>query len=111
MKKYTLFTALALSVCSTFTYAQPVSPPQVYPVMGSISRIQSKVIVIRDMQFPVLSTVKVFDKNGRKIEYADLKSGDRVGAKLLKLNNKNYVDSIHQIDTGSAAKSPVLPSK
>ncbi len=68
-----------------------------FTIYGQIVEVSNTHIGIDDGFYPFLSTVKLFDTNGKVEPISNLKIGDPVVIKILKLDNQKRVESIQRV--------------
>ncbi len=64
---------------------------------GQIDEVGSNYIVITDSKYKTLSVVKVFLANKKPGQMTDLKKGDFVKLKLLKIDKVDYIEAIQVV--------------
>lgn len=93
MKKMTKYLSKCLVLLIILTPVLSWSQEQQLAI-GQINQISSNYIIVRDIGFKMLPTVKVFLNNKKPGKLKDAKKGDFVRLSLLKINKVKYVDSI-----------------
>ncbi|MCP4186673.1 MAG: hypothetical protein GY763_03620 [Gammaproteobacteria bacterium] len=64
---------------------------------GQLTKITNKQILVGDLVYKLLPTFKVFLKTGKSGTVEQLKKGDNIRLKILNLDRKYFVESIHQL--------------
>lgn len=65
-----------------------------YPYMGPVNQIAAEFISIGDFKLRLSPTVKVRLENNKPGQLFNVKKGQLVGATILKIDKKQYVDTI-----------------
>lgn len=73
------------------------SAQQAMTERGQIIQINNSMINLSDLAFPMLSTVKITLLDGKKGRVDDLKVGDYATISVIRIDKKEYVDSIELI--------------
>ena len=68
-----------------------------YSELGKIEKLTRSHIYAGDLHYRLLPTVKVILESGKPGATDQLKKGDVVNMRILKLDGKRYVDTIRQV--------------
>jgi len=73
-------------------------PKEGFDRSGYIVSISSTELSLEDDPLVLSPTAKVSTESLKKASFSELKVGDFVGIKLIKFNNKVYIDHVYTID-------------
>ncbi len=68
-----------------------------FVMKGKFTKVTSTHVIAEDLVYELLSTTKVILKNDNTGTFEQLNKGDDIVIMILKLDNKYFAESIHQL--------------